>query len=44
MTARWEADKGAIDKVRKLKEQLRPPYQVQEAQRQGDLKKRAAQI
>ncbi|HPY77109.1 MAG TPA: AAA family ATPase, partial [Anaerohalosphaeraceae bacterium] len=42
MTARWEADKGAIDKVRKLKEQIAAAHtEFEEAQRQGDLEKAA---
>ena len=42
MTARWDADKGAIDKVRKLKEQIAAAHtEFEEAQRQGDLEKAA---
>lgn len=42
MTARWEADKGAIDKVRKLKEQIAAAHtEFEEAQRQGNLEKAA---
>lgn len=42
LTARWEADKGAIDRVKNLKEQISSAQnELEEAQRRGDLERAA---
>ena len=44
MTARWENEKGAIDKVKSLKEQINAAHaEFENAQRRGELE-RAAQL